>query len=46
MQNDNHAHPAFIMTRDPRPGDRETRMHPAPGKWIIRSDHAEQEETE
>ncbi len=36
-----HAHPIFIMMRDPRPGDRETRMYPPPGKWIIRANHKE-----
>ncbi len=32
-----HNHPVFIMTRDPRPSDRETRMYPPPGKWIVRA---------
>lgn len=44
MEKNNHAHPIFIMTRDPRPGDRETRMHPAPGKWILRARNEKEEE--
>jgi len=40
MEKDNHAHPIFIMVRTGRPSDRETRMHPAPGKWIVRHEMA------
>jgi len=36
-----HAHPAFFLSRMPVPADRETRMHPPPGKWSTRADREE-----
>lgn len=37
MQRGKHAHPAFVLLKEPRPGDRETRMYPPPGKWVVRA---------
>ena len=37
MEKERHAQPAYILAREPRPAARETRMYPAPGKWIVRA---------
>lgn len=42
MEEKRHAHPIYIMAREPRPSDRETRMYPAPGKWIVRFNNKEE----
>ncbi len=31
-----HAQPVFVLSREPRPADRETRMYPLPGKWATK----------
>lgn len=37
MKETKHIPPSFTLAREPRPGDRETRMYPLPGKWMVRA---------